>query len=77
MDTTQLDIEYTFYAERNKRKWHVLERRDGSTSVYYTLADRLGQYVVYDSLDRVWGDGADELTDMGLTYRQLDTALKA
>jgi hypothetical protein len=77
MNTSLPDLDYTFHDPRSGRTWHILERADGSARVSYYPSDRPLEYVVYDSKDNVWHSSADELTDTGLTYRQLDAALKA
>jgi hypothetical protein len=33
------------------RTWHLMERTDGSVSLYYTRPDDPAQHVVYDTLD--------------------------
>ena len=35
----------------NWRTWHLMERTDGSVSLYYTRPDDPAQHVVYDTLD--------------------------
>jgi hypothetical protein len=37
--------------DRQLRTWYVIEREDGSISVYYTTPTSQAQFVVWDSLD--------------------------
>jgi hypothetical protein len=52
---TDTDRHLHVAADRAGRTWRVLEREDGSFSVYYTTADSPAHHVLYDSLD-AWTD---------------------
>lgn len=41
----------TPFTDSKKRTWHILEREDGSISVYYTTADSPAHNIVYDTLN--------------------------
>lgn len=41
--------------DRHGRTWRLLEREDGSFSIYYTQDEKPGHHVLYDSLDK-WTD---------------------
>lgn len=40
------------------KEWYIMERPDGSISVFWTKPETVGQYVAYDSLD----NATDEFT---------------
>ena len=41
--------------DRHGRTWRMLEREDGSFSIYYTIGTVPAQFVIYDSSDQ-WTD---------------------
>ena len=41
----------TLHTDRAGRRWHVLERGDGTVSIYYTRDGKTTHYVVYDDMD--------------------------
>lgn len=41
--------------DRHDRTWRILEREDGSFSIYYTKDTSPAHFVIYDSLDQ-WTD---------------------
>lgn len=41
----------TPFTDSKQRTWHILEREDGSVSIYYTTTDSPEHNVVYDTIN--------------------------
>ncbi len=58
-DDTGVSESVPFADHSGIKTWHIVERTDGSISIYYTLANLDVHFVVYDTLDKI-GDVPDE-----------------